>query len=295
MGKVDNLRNRLHIAGGEAPSDRPPCIPESVLRRRAGEEMAVDEEERQEKLEKDRMEELGGAGVYSVDLWRKALLEDDSWKYDMVPEIMDGRNVVDFIDPDIDKKLADLEKEEALLMQEAGLRDDDQVLDKFRKTQGLLDEVHSRIRQRRLESRLAKTRNHVPTPRKAKKRGKEVENLLRSEGLDSDKAKTVAAVVRGRSASRKKPDSLLGKRKRDATTGAEDGDRGASMARARSMSRLKGLPNEETAQAVERLRRKKMRLHEKQGKKGEADKHIPDLKPKHLFTGKRGIGKTDRR
>ena len=30
-------------------------------------------------------------------------------------------------------------------------------------------------------------------------------------------------------------------------------------------------------------------------RKGEADRHIPTLRPKHLFTGRRGIGKTDRR
>lgn len=33
----------------------------------------------------------------------------------------------------------------------------------------------------------------------------------------------------------------------------------------------------------------------KQARKGEGDRHIFDLKPKHLFTGKRGTGKTDRR
>lgn len=33
----------------------------------------------------------------------------------------------------------------------------------------------------------------------------------------------------------------------------------------------------------------------KMARKGEADRHIPDLMPKHLHTGKRGIGKTDRR
>ena len=30
-------------------------------------------------------------------------------------------------------------------------------------------------------------------------------------------------------------------------------------------------------------------------RKGEADRHIPNMMPKHLYTGKRGIGKTDRR
>merc|ERR1711920_979821 len=109
----------------------------SVLAQRAGGAANADEE-RAEKLERDRMEELGGAGVYSVDLWRKALLEDDSWKYDAIPEIMDGHNVIDFIDPDIDRKLAELEREEALLLEQAKLGDDDQVLKEFGKTQTLL-------------------------------------------------------------------------------------------------------------------------------------------------------------
>ncbi len=30
-------------------------------------------------------------------------------------------------------------------------------------------------------------------------------------------------------------------------------------------------------------------------RKGEADRHIPNLMPKHLYSGKRGNGKTDRR
>jgi len=33
----------------------------------------------------------------------------------------------------------------------------------------------------------------------------------------------------------------------------------------------------------------------RQARKGEADRHIPDLKPKHLFSGKRPKGTTDRR
>lgn len=291
QGKAETFKNRLHIVGSAPPPDRPPCIPASVLRQRTGEDMLVDDEQKQEKLERERMEELGGAGVYSVDLWRKTILEDPSWKYDVVPEIMDGKNIADFVDPDIDKRLEELEREEALLLEEAKLRDDEEVLSKFAKTQTILDEVHSRIRQRRLENRLNKNRNHHPTLRKARKKAEEVEKELNAKGLDGAK-------VRGRSASRKRSASLLGKRKRDATAGGEDAgsvDRAASAARARSKSRLKGLPSEDVAQAVEKQRRKKMRRMEKFGKKGEADHHIPDWKPKHLYSGKRGIGKTDRR
>jgi len=36
-------------------------------------------------------------------------------------------------------------------------------------------------------------------------------------------------------------------------------------------------------------------LCEQAARRGEGDRHIPDLKPKHLLTGKRGIGKTERR
>merc|ERR1719198_169575 len=150
----------------------------------------------QEMLERDRMEELGGAGVYSVDMWRKSLLEDDSWKYDVLPEIMDGKNVIDFIDPDIDRKLEELEREEALLMQEASLRDDDQVITEFRETQNVLDDLHSRVRQRRLENRLNKSKNGLPTMRKGRKKVEEVEATLTSQGKDASK-------IRGRSTSRK--------------------------------------------------------------------------------------------
>mmetsp|Transcript_17709 Transcript_17709/g.41165 ORF Transcript_17709/g.41165 Transcript_17709/m.41165 type:complete len:646 (-) Transcript_17709:36-1973(-) len=295
QGKSEAVRNRLYITNTSSRPDRPPCIPPSVQKAK-GMDVDVsmggaDEAAKHEKLEKDRMEELGGAGVYSVDMWKKAILEDPSWKYDMIPEIMDGKNVMDFVDPEIDAKLAQLEKEEALLMKEANTRDDDDVLRAFSGTQKILDELHSRTKQRRLENRLKKSQNKVPTPRKAGKKASEVEGELTSLGLDGSK-------VRGRSKSKKSV--LLGKRRREASL--EGGDAGsvetraASLAaRARSQSKMKGLPSEEVAQKVEKKRRKLMRQRNKLGKRGDADTHIPDLKPKHLYSGKRGIGKTDRR
>ena len=46
------------------------------------------------------------------------ILSDPAWKEDAIPEIMDGKNVADFIDPDIAAKLEALEREEEKL--EAG-------------------------------------------------------------------------------------------------------------------------------------------------------------------------------
>jgi nucleolar GTP-binding protein len=45
-------------------------------------------------------------------------LANDEWKEDRVPEIMDGKNIADFIDPDIAEKLEALEREEEKLQAE---------------------------------------------------------------------------------------------------------------------------------------------------------------------------------
>jgi hypothetical protein len=54
-------------------------------------------------------------------------LENDEWKYDRIPEIIDGKNIADFIDIDIEKKLEALEREEAerLRQRPAYLEDSD--------------------------------------------------------------------------------------------------------------------------------------------------------------------------
>jgi len=173
QGKAENVRGRIHVTSTTAPANRPPFIPASVQKQREGGDvgMGVDSDEKREKLEKEKMEELGGAGVYSVDLWRKSILEDNSWKYDVIPEIMDGHNVIDFVDPDIDRRLEELEKEEGLLLAENAIGDDEKVLSKWRDTQDTLDELHSRMRQRRLVNKLSKSRNHASMVRLKKKKG----------------------------------------------------------------------------------------------------------------------------
>ncbi len=41
------------------------------------------------------------------------MLKKDEWKTDVVPEMMDGKNIADFFDPDIEARLEALETEEA--------------------------------------------------------------------------------------------------------------------------------------------------------------------------------------
>ena len=43
------------------------------------------------------------------------MLSNPDWKEDIIPEIMNGKNIADFIDPDILEKLEALEREEEKL------------------------------------------------------------------------------------------------------------------------------------------------------------------------------------
>jgi len=67
--------------------------------------------------------------------------------------------------------------------------------------------------------------------------------------------------------------------------------------RSMSRSRSKGTRREFTEQEenMDRLKKKIQNKLKKEAKKGEADRTILNLMPKHLFTGKRSNGKADRR
>lgn len=56
---------------------------------------------------------------------KQHILANEEWKEDDIPEIMDGHNVTDFIDPDILQRLEELEREEGLRMVAEGDEDDE--------------------------------------------------------------------------------------------------------------------------------------------------------------------------
>ena len=59
------------------------------------------------------------------------ILANDEWKGDIIPEIMDGKNIADFIDPDIAEKLEALEREEEMLEAE-GFYEENEDMVSFR-------------------------------------------------------------------------------------------------------------------------------------------------------------------
>ena len=111
--KVDDILNRLTVAqpGTRDQKQRGVSIPESVLAMRSGERMVTEPR----KTERDLMWENGGPGVYSQDFRKLYLLKNEDWKFDAIPEVWEGKNVADFVDPDIEEKLRALEEEEEQL------------------------------------------------------------------------------------------------------------------------------------------------------------------------------------
>lgn len=74
---------------------------------------------------KEMETEYGGAGVFDYPRQERFLLENPDWKYDIQPEIMDGKNVIDYVDPDIEEKVAMLEAEEEELLKKIDLEMDE--------------------------------------------------------------------------------------------------------------------------------------------------------------------------
>lgn len=93
---MEGILHRLHIAQPKyVDKNRVPCIPESVLKKRLA---ATEKAERKRKLEREIEEEMGDD--YMLDLKKNYDIEGDQ-KYDNIPEIWEGHNIADYIDPEI--------------------------------------------------------------------------------------------------------------------------------------------------------------------------------------------------
>ncbi|KAH6815639.1 Nucleolar GTP-binding protein [Perilla frutescens var. frutescens] len=313
--KLNDCLNRFHVAIPK-PRDgkeRPPCIPQAVLEAKAKKaEEAAEKEKR--KLERDIENENGGAGVYSASLKKNYILAHDEWKEDAIPEILDGHNVADFFDPDILMRLEELEREEGLLQ---GLEEEDFEMDGAEMSpeeQAALAEIRKKkkllIQQHRVKKSTAESRPTVP--RKFDKdrqfttdrMGRQLSTL----GLDPSKAINRA---RSKSRGRKRERSTDGGGNDGADSMEVDGDhqskklrmRSRSMSMSRSRSRppsgelVPGEGFKDTAQKKKAIKiaKSSSKNRNKEARKGEADRVIPTLRPKHLFSGKRSTGKTQRR
>jgi nucleolar GTP-binding protein len=285
-GRLGELLKRIHVARPLGDITREIYIPNAAKNR-----MKFDKEDPDRpKLERDLEEENGGPGVYNINLRKNYLLENDEWKEDKIPEILNGRNVYDFIDPDIEAKLAALEEEEEKLENEgfydAVEEEEDLSPDEAATVRRRADLIREKRQLIRNEARLRKgTKNRGFLPRPAKtKTLSEMKAHLQSLGVDTDKA-----AVRARSQSRGRSLVRAGS--------AVDGDamdldptpkeRLKSLARTRSQStnrRDDGVTTVTARNKADRMAKLGQIRMNRMARQGEADRHVSDSLPKHLVS-----------
>jgi nucleolar GTP-binding protein len=140
--RIESVANKIHVAMPQKRDDveRKAFIPEGVKDR-----VKYDKNDpNRRRVERDDEVEMENLGIYSSDVRSKCelvqstdiadmiaenyLLAVDSWKHDIMPEFLNGKNVADFIDPDIAEKLEALEREEEALEAQGFYASDDEEI-----------------------------------------------------------------------------------------------------------------------------------------------------------------------
>lgn len=288
-GRLADVMSRIHVAQPLDGVTREAFIPEAVKYMKKYDK--TDPEKR--KLARDVEGENGGAGVFNVDLRADYLLKDPAWKYDKVPELLDGKNVYDYIDPDIDAKLQALEEEEEKLEKE-GFYDSEEDIDDSEEEilhkASLIREKQALIRN---EARMRKSlKNRAMIPRKfGKKTISQLDDHLDELGVDTTDIVRRAreqSTTRGRSTTR----SRLGTEDGDAmdvdSASQTAQERFRSRSRARSQPavnrREDGVQDVTSRSKAERAAKLGQRKMNRMARQGEADRHVAAALPKHLVS-----------
>eukprot|EP01124_Arcella_intermedia_P003212 TRINITY_DN1174_c0_g1_i1.p1 TRINITY_DN1174_c0_g1~~TRINITY_DN1174_c0_g1_i1.p1 ORF type:complete len:649 (+),score=86.01 TRINITY_DN1174_c0_g1_i1:101-2047(+) len=297
---INDVSNRIFVATPQKRDDieRPP-VPQPMQNdsETSLAKQRLEEWEKQQDLYFNFDPEFRG-----IDQRDRYDLENPEWKFDAVPEVMNGKNVFDFWIPDIEDRLSMLEKEEQARLRKLALEaEDDEDIPGLTPEQ--MEKVR-RIREKRalfvMQSRRKKSSDAPTIPHTQaavhRKSLSQLEEHLSSLGLDG---REVASRIRSRSksrdesalrapsASRGVSQSRVGRKR----TREELESRGFSMSRT-SQSSFRDASQRSRA---ERLAKRARVALSQDGRSGESDRHIFDLKPKHLYSGKRAMGKTDRR
>jgi nucleolar GTP-binding protein len=286
-GRLGELLRRIHVAQPLGGVTRETSIPEAVLNKKKYDKEDPD----RPLLERDLEEENGGAGVYNIDLRKNYLLENDEWKHDRIPEVFKGQNVYDFIDPDIEAKLAALEAEEEKLEAEGFYESDDDLEDAeeadIRYKAELIREKRQLIRNEAKMRKSLKNRAVIPRTKKAKQMS-QMESHLESLGYDASKAverTTAKAEARGRSLARGRSEGPGGDAMDVDTPGAAMLERAKSRGRSQSTNRrTDGVTNETAASKAEKLAKLSQKKMNRMARQGEADRHQTGSLIKHLVS-----------
>ena len=259
---------------------------------------------------KEVIEANGGTGIYYFPLREEFKLENPEWKYDIWPEFMDGKNVFDFVDKDILKKVEALEKEEEEILKngDKGLDlEDNDNMDDGEESSELSDDLIE------AHEKLVQNLKTIKERHKLVKKSKLPSKLVGDSATDkfmaqvrpdlkekADKIKLLSQKMR-----REQKDKVRSNLKKDA--GIEEDDKIISDSDEMDIEeenqktvKKKKLSEKESAKVtheknkiVQRLQKKIQKKFDKNLQINETDRRIDSKKPKFFNTGKRGIGKTD--
>ena len=260
---------------------------------------------------KSIIEANGGDGIFFFPQREEFKLENPDWKYDIWPEFMDGKNVFDFVDKDILKKVEALEKEEEEIINNEnkglGLKDDeDENMNDEEESSELSDDLIE------AHEKLMKDLKTIKERHKLVKRSKLPSRLTGESATDkfmaeirpdlkekADKIKLISHKMR-----REQKDKVRNNLKKDA--GIEDNDDMDDIDEMdideenQKTVKKKKISDKDSAKVVheknkivQRLQKKIQKKFDKNLQINETDRRIDSKKPKFFNTGKRGICKTD--
>ncbi|KIM45613.1 hypothetical protein M413DRAFT_65754 [Hebeloma cylindrosporum] len=319
--KINSIINRIHVAQPKPRDDvvRTPFIPEAVKEKKKYDK----NDPNRKRLQRDIELEEGGPGVYNINLKQDYILANPEWKMDIIPEIMDGKNIADFIDPDIAEKLEALEREEEKLQAEGFYDSDSDIFDSDdeREAQEAQSALSHKIKSQSIKK---SKKNQARLPRTAGLRTlSELTSELTKAGLDPSRIQERAEMIAKLQGAKRKrddddddedEDEEMGDIDADAERGDGEGwmdvdeDEGAPKKRVktnsggvinkrepRSHRHMAGMRDEAQFDRANKLRNLGQRPRNMLAKAGEGDRAIKTKMPKHLFAGERKAGKTQRR
>ncbi|KAF9980736.1 Nucleolar GTP-binding protein 1 [Mortierella antarctica] len=259
--KINDILNKIHLTQPVPRDDNPrlPHIPTA-----AEQKPKYDPKDPNRiMLERDLEAAEGGAGVFNVDLKKKYMLENPEWKYD--------------------EQLDELEREEERLEAEGFYKSEEEEMDSEEEAlEATANAITEHTRLTRITARLKTTKNRPMLPKTAIKRNvSDMSDHLEKMGLDSTEARARSrGVKRARSASRGESIARTASMARPET----------SVVRDRTMSGVRNVKQKLESEKVRKLAQRTPNLF---AKRGESDRAVQTKMPKHLFSNKRGNGKTD--
>ena len=258
---------------------------------------------------KEIIEANGGTGIYYFPLREEFKLENPDWKYDIWPEFMDGKNVFDFVDKDILKKVEALEKEEEEIAQrgDMGLDDDENNMDDGEESSELsedLIEAHEKLMK---NVKTIKERHKLVKRSKLPSRlvGESATDKFMNEARPDLKEKAEKIKLISHKMRRDQKEKMRSNLKKDAGIDEEDdkisdSDEMDIEEENQKTVKKKKISEKESAKVVheknkivQRLQKKIQKKFDKNLQINETDRRIDSKKPKFFNTGKRGLGKTD--